>query len=508
MKIALDRREATAGSFDASVSGLFERAEKEDALPRSLAGEDKLLGGLLTRAWEARELKGRPKELTAFFRPDGKGRIVVAGLGHRPLRADTIREVAANAVQKLKGRGVRTLAFRVSSFVSEGLDAETAVRALASGAALGGYEYLRFKSSTEGAVEEVTLALGEEHARSEGALKKALDQEMVLVDSSLFTRDLANTPPNEATPAWLAAEAQRLGKELGLKVTVFDEERLKEMHCGGLLAVGSGSVHPPRMIVLEYPGGARSGKTVAVVGKGITFDSGGISLKPSLNMAEMKFDKSGACAVLGIVRAAALLKVPPKVIGVMACAENLPGGSAYRPSDVVRTYNGKTIEVTDTDAEGRVVLSDALAYAVDKYHPDEVIDLATLTGAAVVALGENIGAVLGNNDALARNLEIAGQTVGEPVWHLPLTDPHRDMVRSDVADVKNHVEPRYAGSLLGAAFLENFIDGVPWAHLDIAGPAWARKATLKWVPAYHPLGATGFGVRLVTRYLLDTGRAG
>jgi leucyl aminopeptidase len=506
MKIALDRREATAGSFDASISGLFEHSEKEDTLPRALAVEDKLLAMLLTKAWEGRELKGRVKELTTFFRPDGKGRVVIAGLGRRPLKPDTIREAAANAVQKLKGRGVRTLAFRVPSFLSEGLDAEAVVRALASGAALGGYEYLRYKSSSEGAIEEVTLALGEEHARAEGALKKALDQELILADSALFTRDLANTPPNQATPAWLAGEAQRLGKELGLKVTVFDETKLEELHCGGLLAVGSGSVHPPRMVVLEYPGGARSGKTVAVVGKGITFDSGGISIKPSLNMAEMKFDKSGACAVLGIVRAAALLKVPPKVIGVMACAENLPGGSAYRPSDVVRTYNGKTIEVTDTDAEGRVVLSDALAYAVDKYRPDEVIDLATLTGAAVVALGENIGAVLGNDATLARNLELAGQAVGEPIWPLPLTDPHRDMVKSDVADVKNHVEPRYAGSLLGAAFLENFVSGTVWAHLDIAGPAYARKSTLKWVPAYHPLGATGFGVRLVSRYLLDASR--
>jgi leucyl aminopeptidase len=506
MKVVLDRRDATQGSYDASLTGYFERTDKDDALPRGLAPEDKLLGGSLARAWTGRELHGKLKELTTFFRPDGKGRIVLAGLGRRPLRADSVREVAANAVQKLKGHGVRTLAFRLPSFLAEGVDAETVVRALASGAALGGYEFLRFKSGSEGTVEEVTIGLGEDQVRQEGALKKALEQELTLVEASLFTRDLANTPPNIATPEWLAAEAQRLGKELGLKVGVLDEKRLEELHCGGILAVGSGSVHPPRLIVLEYPGGARSGKTVAVVGKGITFDSGGISLKPSLNMAEMKFDKAGACAVLGIVRAASQLKVPPRVVGVLACAENLPGGSAYRPSDVVRTYNGKTIEVTDTDAEGRVVLSDALAYAVDRYHPDEVIDLATLTGAAVVALGENIGGMVATDDDLARGLEQAGQAVGEPVWRLPLTDPHRDMVRSDVADVRNHVEPRYAGCLLGAAFLENFVGGTRWAHLDIAGPAWARKATLKWVPAYHPLGATGFGVRLVTRYLLDGAR--
>jgi leucyl aminopeptidase len=506
MKVAVERREATSGSFDASVSGVLERSEKDVTLPRQLSREDQLTGGALARAWEGREVRGHPKELTVLFRPDGKGRVAVIGLGRRPLRADTIREAAAYAIQKLKGRGVRTVGFRLAAFVGEGVTSEEAARAIAGGAALGGYEFLRYKSSTEGAVEEVVVALGEEHGREEASLRKALDQELVLVESALFTRDLANTPPNVATPEWLAEEARRLGHEHGLKVTVFDEKKLAEMNCGGLLAVGGGSVHPPRLIVLEYPGGSRSGKTVAVVGKGITFDSGGISLKPSAGMWEMKFDKAGACAVLGILKAAATLKVGPRVIGVMACAENLPGGSAYRPSDVVRTHNGKNIEVLDTDAEGRVVLADGLGYVVEKYHPDEVIDLATLTGAALIALGENIAPFVANSDPLASALLAAGAAVGEPLWRLPLTDVHRDMVKSDVADVRNIVEPRIAGVLIGGVFLENFIGESAWAHLDIAGPAYARKATLKWVPAYHPLGATGFGVRLITRYLLDVGR--
>lgn len=506
MKVAIDRREASAGSYDASVAGVFERTEKDEALPRLLQREDAALGGALKRAWEAREVRGKWKEVVTLVRSDGKGRVIFVGLGRRPLRVDAVREAAAAVVGKLKGRGVRTVAFRLASFVGEGVSSEEALRALAAGAALGGYEFLRYKSSAETGVEEVTLSLGEEHAREEASLKKALDQESALIDGALFTRDLANTPPNTATPEWLAEEARRLGKELGVKVTVLDEKKLEELHCGGLLAVGSGSTHPPRLIVLEYGGGARSGKTVAVVGKGITFDSGGISLKPSLSMWEMKFDKAGACAVLGILRAAATLKVPPRVIGVMACAENLPSGSSYRPSDVVRTYGGKTIEVLDTDAEGRVALSDALAYAVDRYHPDEVIDLATLTGAQLVALGENIAGMISTSDPLAKGLEAAGSAVGEPVWRMPLTDPHRDMVKSDVADIRNHVEPRYAGMLLGGAFLEHFVGDTPWAHLDIAGPAYARKGTLTWVPAYHPLGATGFGVRLVTRYLLDGGR--
>jgi leucyl aminopeptidase len=508
MKVAVDRRDAGVGAYDASASGFFERSEKEaeEPLPRLLARDDALLGGTLATAWASHELRGRTKEFRVMVRPDRKGRVVLVGLGRRPLRADTVREAAATVVQKLKGRGVRTLAFRLASFLGEGVGAEEAARALASGAVLGGYEYVPYRSETEGAVEEVTLALGEEHAREEATLRRAVEQETRLCESALYARDLANTPPNVATPEWIAEAAHRLAKEFGLKVTVFDEGKLAEMGCQGILAVGSGSVHPPRLIVVEYPGGARSGKTVAVVGKGITFDSGGISIKPSLNMAEMKFDKSGACAVLGILRAAAQLKVPPRVIGLLACAENLPGGSAYRPGDVLRSFNGTTIEVLDTDAEGRVVLSDALGYAVKKYDPDEIIDLATLTGAALVALGENVAAIVASDDTLDRGLEQAGAAVGEPLWRLPLTEPHRDMVRSDVADVRNVVEPRYAGVLIGAAFLEHFVGTKPWAHLDIAGPAYARKGTLKWVPAYHPLGATGFGVRLVVRYLLDGAR--
>lgn len=507
MKVGLDRRDALAASLDVIVTAVVERSEKEDGFPRALKKENDTLKGLLDAAWARRELRGKLAEITTFHRPDGAGRVLVVGLGPRAsLEAETVRRAAALAVKALKGKAARTIGFRLPAFVSDRVTPEAAVRALADGALLGGYEFLKYKTATEGGVEEVRIQLGEEHAREEAALKRGLDQETEIVEATLYTRDLANVPPDTATPQWLAEEAQRLGKELGIKVTVFDEKRLAELHCGGLLAVGSGSVHPPRMVVLEYPGGARSGKTVAVVGKGITFDSGGISIKPSPMLADMKFDKAGACAVLGIVRAAASLKVPPRVIGVMACAENLPGGGAYRPGDVVRTYNGKTIEVRNTDAEGRVVLSDALAYAVDKYHPDAVLDLATLTGAQVIALGDDTGALISNDDALAGRLLEASQAAGEPLWRLPLTDFHREIVKSDVADVRNHTEMSVAGVLTASAFLEQFVGGAAWAHLDIAGPAYTTPTTKKWQPAYMPVGATGFGVRVVSRYLLDTGR--
>jgi leucyl aminopeptidase len=506
MRVVLDRREAATGAFDAVVIGIGQGSGKTLTLPPGLAAENKLTDGHLERALMLGEFRARPKETATYLRGDGKGRVVVVGLGRTPASADTVREAVAAALKSLRGHGTRTAAIRVSTFLGGNVDSGAAVRALASGALLGTYQYLRFKSESEGDVEEVTLALGPDLAREEAALRRTLHEEVTLSECALFARDLANTPANIATPEWLAEEAVRLGKEVGLKVTVFDEKRLEEMHCGGLLAVGSGSSHPPRMVIAEYPGGTRRGKTVAVVGKGITFDSGGLSLKTAAGMTEMKFDKSGACAALGVARAAALLKLPPRVVAVMACAENLPSGTSYRPGDVLRTYNGKSIEVLDTDAEGRVALSDALAYVVDKYHPDEVIDLATLTGAVVIALGEHIAGMVSNNDVLADGLARAGAAVGEPLWRLPLTDPHREMVKSAVADIRNVVEPRIAGSLIGGAFLEHFVGDGPWAHLDIAGTAWTHTPTLKWAPAYHPLGATGFGVRLIGRYLLDSAR--
>jgi leucyl aminopeptidase len=508
MKVLVDRRDALAAVVDVSASAIAERTGKDDPFPRSLAKEDEVTKGLVRGSWEKKEIRGKRGELTTFHRPDGRGRVVLVGVGPRDrLDAESVRRAAAVVVKGLRGRGARTLAFRVPSFVGEAVTSEAVARALVDGAVLGGYEFVKYKTQTEGGVEEVTLALGEELGREEAGTKKAVAEEHDLAETVIWTREIANLPADTATPERLAEEARALGKELGLKVTVLDEKKLAEMHCGGLLAVGGGSSHPPRMIVLEYSGGSKRGRTVAVVGKGITFDSGGISLKPGPSMSYMKFDKSGAVAVLGILRAAAMLKVPPRVVGILCCAENLPSGSAYRPGDVVRTYNGKTIEVLNTDAEGRVVLSDGLGYAVAQYHPDEVIDLATLTGAQVVALGDNTGGLVSTDDRLAQGLLSASAATGEPLWRMPLTDYHRELVKSDIADVRNSTEIPPAGMLTAAAFLETFVGTTPWAHLDIAGPAYTTLTTRKYQPAYQNLGATGFGVRVVTRYLLDSSRA-
>jgi leucyl aminopeptidase len=507
MRVLVDRRDGLTAVADACASGVFERGEKSDAFPRTLAREDEAARGLVKAAWENKEVRGKRKEVTVLHRPDGRGRVVLIGLGPREsFQAETVRRAAAEVVKALKGRSVRTVAFRLSAFVAGPVTSEAAARALTDGAILGGYEFLKYKTTTEGGVEEATVHLGEEHGREESVLKKAVTEEAELADTVVWTRDIANLPADTATPERLAEEARALGKELGLKVTVFDEDQLAEIHCGGLLAVGGGSVHPPRLIVVEYSGGSKRGRTVAVVGKGITFDSGGISIKPALNMSQMKFDKSGAVAVLGILRAAATFKVPPRVVGVLCAAENLPGGSAYRPGDVVRSFNGKTIEVLNTDAEGRVVLSDGLGYAVQQYHPDEVIDLATLTGAQVTALGDDTAGLVATDDRLAQGLLAASAATGEPIWRMPLTDYHRELVKSDVADVRNSTELPPAGMLTAAAFLETFVGKTPWAHLDIAGPAYTTSSTRKYQPAYQNAGATAFGVRLVARYLMDLAR--
>ncbi len=273
MKFAIERREASAASADVVVSGLFEAEGKDDRPPVSLLKEDKGTGGLLTPAWKRKEIRGKRREVTVFHRPDGRGRWVVVGLGtHGRFSADTVRRAAAEAVRAVRGRGARTLAFRLSSFVDGPVSSAIATRALVDGGILGGYEFTRYRKTSEGGIEEVTIQLGEEHASEERTLTSDVTEEVKVAENVLWTRDIANLPADTATPERLAEFARALGKEMALKVTVFDERELAKMHCGGLLAVGGGSDHPPRLVVLEYPGGTRRGRTVAVVGKGITFD--------------------------------------------------------------------------------------------------------------------------------------------------------------------------------------------------------------------------------------------
>ena len=490
---------------DAIVAGCFEPDGPHGPLDPTLHEDDRLSGGTISIAWRNRELRGRRKDITTFHVPGSAQRIVLAGLGARSrFSTEVVRRSSAEAVRALAGKGVKRAVFELPSFAVGPVSDADAARAIVDGSVLGSYEFARFKSRPRDApVEETVVATGRD-GPPEKALRAAFEQEVRILDSVLYTRDVANLPANEATPARLAEVARALGRSHRLKVTVYDERALRRMGCGGILAVGSGSSHPPRLIALEYPGRGRAPPTIAVVGKGITFDSGGISIKPALRMSHMKFDKSGACAVLGILRAARDLGVRPRVIGVLGCAENLPSGTAYRPGDVVRTFTGQTIEVLNTDAEGRVVLADALGFASERYRPEAIVDLATLTGAEVVALGDEMAGLVAPDDRLAERMIEASTNSGEPIWRMPLTDYHRELVRAaEFGDVRNSIEIPLAGMLTAAAFLETFVGDRPWAHLDIAGPAYTTLQTRKYQAAYLNIGAVGFGVRLVSRFLAD-----
>lgn len=504
MEAVVEGGDALRVTADCYAFGLFERAETDKKLPQQLSAADSETRGLLSASWDRKELRGKKGEVSLFPFPGGKKRIAVVGLGRaESFETETVRGALGTLARSLKGRGVQRLSLHVPSFTHGKVGPLEAGLAALDGHALGAYEFTRYKSErSEPEERTVVLALGKEHHDVREKLREMVGDEQKVLQCALWARDVGNLPADVATPEYLSDVAQKLAEDSGLKVTVFDEKKLRTMGCGGILGVGGGSAHPPRLVVLEYPGPrGRNLKTVAVVGKGITFDSGGISIKPSAGMSEMKFDKSGAVAVMGILKAAAELQVPARVIGIMGFAENLPGPSAYRPGDVVRAFSGKTIEVLNTDAEGRVVLADALSYAVSTYDPDEVIDLATLTGACVVALGVDTAGLISTDDGMAGQLLASSEATGERIWRLPLTDTHRAMVKGEVGDVRNSTEVPVAGTLTAAAFLSEFVGGKPWAHLDIAGTAWVGKVGAQYAPSYTPHGCTAFGVRLITHYL-------
>ena len=320
---------------------------------------------------------------------------------------------------------------------------------------------------------------------------------MTLCGCVAFARDLANRSGSYHPPKYLADQARQMAREVGLKCTIWGPRELARAKMGAILGVARGSRNEPRLIVLEYRAPSKNAQTVCVVGKGITFDSGGISLKPPGKMDEMKFDMSGGAATLGLARAVALLKPDVNVVAIVPAAENLPGGNAYKPGDVLTSASGITIEILNTDAEGRVVLADGLHHATT-FKPDAIIDMATLTGACVVALGAHATGLMTNNAALADRVKASGEASYERVWELPMFEEYFGAVKSEIADVKNVGNAGEAGTIAGATFLQRFVGDIPWVHLDIAGTAWTMKKT-----PYAPRGATGVGVRLLAHLLMN-----
>jgi leucyl aminopeptidase len=428
--------------------------------------------------------------------PQGKQWTLTVGLGKAAdLSLERVRQAAGTAAKTARARGFKTLVLPLLSDRRLG-SPEAMAHALVEGALLSLYRCDKYrevpKHELGKQVERLVLAVPRPTQLAEA--RRGAHKAQVICEAVYLARDLINGPPNLITPTYLAQTAKSLARHYHLKCQVRPFAQLKRLGFGGIAGVAQGSQHPAQFIVLEYRP-ARARATVALCGKGITFDSGGLSLKSAAKMELMKYDMSGAAAVLGTIKAAAELKLPVRVVGIIAATENMPSGTAQRPGDILTTLSGKTVEVINTDAEGRLVLADCLHYA-KRFKPDAVIDIATLTGACVIALGSEAIGLLSTDEALAAEVTRAAEAVHERVWRLPLWAEYARPMKSDIADLRNISTTGEAGTIMGAKFLEAFTEGLRWAHLDIASTAWAEREK-----PYVPKGAAGIGVRLLVRFL-------
>jgi leucyl aminopeptidase len=484
------------------------RGETPSDLPQGLGALDRRLSGRLGDALASGDFKANAGDRLVIYAPRGGDlvRCVLLGLGEAESVDDTaLRELGGHVGREFKRSGSDRIALVVPP-ASE-LAADRSACLIAEGAILGAYRFDRYLSRNRNGKKEKAPTTGRldlcfvRAPRSLPTLRRKVAESVEIAGCQVVARDLSNEPPNVIYPESLAREARRIAREVGLTCRVLDVPEMTRQGMGAILAVGQGSAHPPRMIVLEHrPRGrskTRRGKpeTLALIGKGVTFDSGGLSLKTAAGMPEMKHDMSGAAAVVGAMRAIALLDLPIHVVGILAAAENMPSSTAYRPSDIIKSGSGQTIEIVNTDAEGRLVMADAIHHAVSRYSPSALIDIATLTGAAMMAFGPWATAGLSNDEALLGEVRAAADATGETVWPMPLLDAHEKAMRSKVADWKNSAG-RDAGISTAAAFLRGFVAKTPWVHLDIAGSGMTSNQT-----PLHIGGGTGVGVRLLTQWV-------
>lgn len=425
-------------------------------------------------------------------------RIALIGLGEiKDLEWDTFRKASAQAAKKAQAIGIEKISLIFPShLISDAFDEAGLAQVLAEGALLADYRFDKYqtdKKSKTGRLEELTLIT---YVAPSERVHQGLRTAVIVCDAVSFTRDLANAPGNEITPRELVARAVHMCRRNKIKTQVFDEKKLAALKMGGILGVAQGSSEPPRMILMEYRSPkAKNKKPIILVGKGLTFDAGGISIKPAAEMDRMKFDMCGGAAVIGAMQAIAQLKLPLHVIGIVPSSENLLGSKAFKPGDILTMYSGKTVEVLNTDAEGRLILADALAYA-QKYKPEAIIDLATLTGHCVIALGYAGAGMMGTDSKLKSQLMDASRFSSEKIWELPMWKEFDKMIKSHIADIKN-IGGRPAGAITAAAFLKQFVGDYPWVHLDIAGTANSEEE----LPYTARVSATGFGVRLLVEAL-------
>jgi leucyl aminopeptidase len=460
----------------------------------TLAGLDEALGGAVGRALASGDMQGRPTdEVILYGSGEGPRRVALLGVGDADgLTGEVVRQMAGRAVRAAERMGIQALAVSLEGLGELG-DAVRA-QAVAEGAALAAWRFNELKAPDEDEpitdVTEVDLVgRGDTQELAAGTISGA-----AIARGENFARTLQARPGNVATPSHLADEAARMAGSVNLKVSVFDEARLREEGMHALLSVSRGSAEEARLVILEHEGGNKGDAPIVLVGKGLTFDAGGISIKPASGMEDMKFDMSGGAAVIGAMQAIAELGVKANVVGIVPSSENLPSGTATKPGDVIQSLAGKTIEVINTDAEGRLILADALTYA-SRLEPAAIVDCATLTGSVVVALGHHAAAVIGNDDDLVAELIAAGEASGERCWQLPLWDEYKKQLDSTTADLRN-VGGRPGGSITAAAFLSEFVGDAKWAHLDIAGTAYGEGKL-----SYQRKGGYGFPTRLLVEWV-------
>jgi leucyl aminopeptidase len=489
MTVTAQRFQAEKLSADATVVFL----QQDDSAKSDGAAFVRSTWESATPVLESKDFSGaRDSSVVVYTGAKKAPRLILVGLGEQPkLNLERVRRAAAQGAQRAVGMKATSIAVVVPEL--DGVSPAEVSQAIVEGIGLGTYSYDKYfvenrDSRIRTKLEKITLLVRDEAALKD--VKQGAATGQGIVNGVLLCRDLVNAPSNDLYPEALAAAAKRELAPHGVTVRILNKAQIEKLKMGGLLAVNQGSERPPFFIVMEYNGGRKNDRPIVFVGKGITFDSGGISIKPGAGMGDMKMDMGGSGAVIGAMRAIAELKVPQNVVALVPTTENMPSGTAYKPGDVITFMNGKTAEIDNTDAEGRLILADALTYA-DRYKPQAVIDLATLTGAIVIALGEQATGMFGNNDALKARIREAGERTYDRVVELPLWEEYEELIRSDIADVKNS-GGRSAGSITAALFLQHFIGEYPWVHLDIAGTGMLSKPS-----GYLSKGGSGAGVRLL-----------
>lgn len=500
VKITVQKTDTVSFKTDLLCVGCFADDKKLDSVLRQLDGK---LSGAIQQVLKLGDFKGKEKSHSLIYGSGKTGakRIMLIGLGDRKkLTLDTIRTAASYAANQAVNLKTKNIALALHQTIGNEIDVTDTGQVVAEGVYFGSYRYDEFLGDSEnGRIELLNAAIIDDNLASVNKLKQGSAIGAIIGNAQNIARTIANRPANTMYPEIVAQEAKKIAsKTKNLSCTVFNYNQLKKKKMGGLIAVGQGSSHKPCMAILRYkPKQSKIKGTVGLIGKALCFDSGGISIKPSDKMDQMKMDKSGGAAVIGAMKAIADLKLPINVTAVICAAENAPGGDSYRPGDIITTYSKKTIEVLNTDAEGRIILSDGIAYAIEnKCEP--IIDIATLTGACMVALGLYKAGLMGNDDDLIKDLQAAAVQSGEPVWHLPSGNEYADEVKSKIADLKN-IGSRYGGASTAASFLGEFAGKTKWAHLDMAGKMDPSDPLKKITTD----GSIGFGVRLFVAYLMN-----